>query len=737
MFIFLCFIFTTWTSNIITGIIIAFICHNFINWVRGTNNSINYNSYSKNNKGIKNIAVNFTDDLTDVLLHQAPKKPGSKIPQNNSTISVRKKYQKPIFYGQGTEIKIDSYTIKDPFMFYTEYFIKEDNLSNVAIYGIIPKMNSSDFITYYSSRDPYYRMAPSMRKEFLKWLAHDRYKIPTFENEWCAFYYIKNIRTQILIQPNKDLLDELLQVYKVYCYRRDYSNVLSYIITSIESLCYILLLELSDPEIDNILNTLVMDSEYTIQNDVLIENDKKIVKNHVTRNTYHIVSKLLLYFNKSKIANTSDLAPLVMKLLPPELKKDAKVQKQSIFQTYLNLTLNKYKVEDIFQIAIPTTNEYFSVEHISLPTLMITDLISILYQDVKRYINSTESSQIERFLFLPLQLKLHFGFSKKKNVDKLYKKTKFKIASLQEFWKDLGYSDLNLTEERLKQMFEIYYCMGYMYIYSNNKIALIYKSQYDIDSLFSQNNFLLSLSQIAAILINELAKLENVQFTVLNYIKDKFNLSEVQLEYVYHGMLLPYTQLKFNKEFYDEVLVTEYIHFISYIQQDFKTNKEKYISIYKLLGYKNIENFISMCSDQELLANKFEYLYKIEPTVVSNRKLNLDLDKIQALQESTKRAHSLLHNVLGEEESIDEEFVQINTNQQNYTIDIPKIISKLITKEFWNKTELIELFKPTKIMLNAGIEKINEYSEEQYGDILIIDNNTNYEINKDILEEHF
>lgn len=681
--------------------------------------------------------IDSTEKLIDLrVTSRIRKKTGSKIPQNRKNVFKQTEYQKPIFYGKGTEIKINSYTIKDPYMFYAEFFVKEDEFSNVAIYEFIPKINSSEFITYHSSHHPYYKITHSMRKEFLKWLAYDRYKIPTFENEWCAFYYIKNIRTQILVQPSKDLLDELLQLYKVYCYRTDYSNVLPYIVISIESLCYILVTDLSNAETDNILNTLLIDSEYTIQNGILIENNKNTVKNHVTRNTYHIISVLLLYFNLSNTANISDLAPLVIKILPPELKKDATLQKQSVFQTYLTLKLDEYQIDDIFKIAIPKASEYYSVEYIPLPTLLITEIISDLYQDVKQYIDSTKLGQLERFLFLPLLLKLYFGFSKKKDVDKLYKKTTFKIASLREFWTDLGYSELNLTEERLKQMLEIYYCMGYSYIYSDNRIALMYQSQYKTDSLFPQTNFLLILSQIAVLLIDELAKLENIQLNILNYVKDKFSLSEVQLEYFGYAMLLPKKSLESNKEFYDEILITEYIHFISYIQQDFKINKDKYISVYQLLGYNAVQNFIAICFNHELSANKFKCFCAIDSNMVSNQKLTLDFNKIQALQESTKRSHNILHSILGKEYS-ESETDQIKTTQPNNSLDIHKLISILTAKEFWNKTELIELFAPINIMLNAGIEMINEYSEEHYGDILIIDNNTNYEVNKEILEEHF
>ena len=97
----------------------------------------------------------------------------------------------------------------------------------------------------------------------------------------------------------------------------------------------------------------------------------------------------------------------------------------------------------------------------------------------------------------------------------------------------------------------------------------------------------------------------------------------------------------------------------------------------------------------------------------------------------------MLHEILGEDDSFNENTVENDIIQQDNEFNMDDIIKILITKDLWNKLELVTVFKSVKVMLNAGIELINEYSEEQYGDILIIENNNEYEINQDVIEEHF
>lgn len=677
-----------------------------------------------------------TDSVVDIKLPHKVSGKGSLIPPQvlkSYEQSENKVYEKPIFYGKGTELKIDSYKIKDPFIFYADTFIKEDDLSDVAIYNDVQKQKTKDFVIMYSSRDPYYKMNGEMREELLKWLAHDRYLIPTEGNEWCAFYYVKNIRKQIVTQPDKELLNELLQLYKIYCYRKEYSNVLPYIVQSIESLCYTLQ-DLSVSEKENILDILVTDSEYIIQGGLLEESHKK-VKNHVTRNTHNIASILAYYFNKFEQEELSELLPLIVRLLPPQLKKDAQLQKKSVFQTYLMLCLKDYSKDDIFKIDFPEGNDYYIHEYIMLPRLMLTEVIDKLHQKIMPYLDTTINSQAERFLALPLIVKLHFGFSKKKVVDKLYKKSKYKVVNPQELWNDLGFEELTLSTEHLKNMLEIYYCMGYMCIFDSPNI-LVYQSENILNSIFSNTKKLSSLVNFVIKIIGDISKNTETQKSILQYLKIQLELSDVFIEYLSYRMLLNVGKESIDK-FYDKDIIEDFLYFIIHIQQDFILNKENYIQIYQSFGYSNVEEFVLRCSNKDLLKKNFSHILTIYEPPNNIKKLNLDFDKIQQLEESTKISQIMLHEILGEDDSFNENTVENDIIQQDNEFNMDDIIKILITKDLWNKLELVTVFKSVKVMLNAGIELINEYSEEQYGDILIIENNNEYEINQDVIEEHF
>ncbi len=677
-----------------------------------------------------------TDSVVDIKLPHKVSGKGSLIPPQvlkSYEQSKNKVYEKPIFYGKGTELKIDSYKIKDPFIFYADTFIKEDDLSDVAVYNNVQKQKTKDFVTMYSSRDPYYKMNCEMREELLKWLAHDRYLIPTEENEWCAFYYVKNIKKQIVTQPDKELLNELLQLYKIYCYRKEYSNVLPYIVQSIESLCSTLQ-DLSVSEKENILDILVTDSEYIIQGGLPEESHKK-VKNHVTRNTHNIVCILAYYFNKFEQEELSELLPLIVRLLPPQLKKDAQLQKKSVFQTYLMLCLKDYSKDDIFKIDFPEGNDYYIYEYIMLPRLMLTEVIDKLHQKIMPYLDTTINSQAERFLALPLIVKLHFGFSKKKVVDKLYKKSKYKVVNPQELWNDLGFEELTLSTEHLKNMLEVYYCMGYMCIFDSPNI-LVYQSENILNSIFSNTKKLSSLVNFAIKIVGDISKNTEIQKSILRYLNIQLELSDVFIEYLSYRMLLNIGKESIDK-FYDKDVIEDYLYFIIHIQQDFILNKENYIQIYKSFGYSNVEEFILRCNNKDLLKKNFSHILTVYEPPNNIKKLNLDFDKIQQLEESTKISQIMLHEILGEDDSFNENIVENNIMQQDNEFNMDDIIKILITKDLWNKLELVTVFKSVKVMLNAGIELINEYSEEQYGDILIIENNNEYEINQDVIEEHF
>ena len=677
-----------------------------------------------------------TDSVVDIKLPHKVSGKGSLIPPQvlkSYEQSENKVYEKPIFYGKGTELKIVSYKIKDPFLFYADTFIKEDDLSGVAVYNDVQKQKTKDFMIMYSSRDSYYKMNCEMQEELLKWLAHDRYLIPTEENEWCAFYYVKNIRKQIVTQPDKELLNELLRLYKIYCYRKEYSNVLPYIVQSIESLCYTLQ-DLSISEKENILDILVIDSEYIIQDGLPKESHKK-VKNHITRNTHNIVCILAYYFNKFEQEELSELLPLIVRLLPSQLKKDAQLQKKSVFQTYLKLCLKDYSKDDIFKIDFPEGSDYYIREYIMLPQLMLTEVIDKLHQKIIPYLDTTINSQAERFLALPLILKLHFGFSKKKVVDKLYKKSKYKVVDPQELWNDLGFEELTLSTEHLKNMLEVYYCMGYMCIFDSPNI-LVYQSENILNSIFSNTKKLSSLVNFAIKIIGDISKSTEIQKSILQYLKIQLELSNVFVEYLSYRMLLDLGKESVN-EFYDKDTIENYLYFIIYIQQDFILNKENYIQIYQSFGYSNVEEFVLRCSNKDLLKKNFSHILTIYEPPNNIKKLNLDFDKIQQLEESTKISQIMLHGILGEDDSFNENTVENDIIQQDNEFNMDDIIKILITKDLWNKLELVTVFKSVKVMLNAGIELINEYSEEQYGDILIIENNNEYEINQDVIEEHF
>ena len=62
-------------------------------------------------------------------------------------------------------------------------------------------------------------------------------------------------------------------------------------------------------------------------------------------------------------------------------------------------------------------------------------------------------------------------------------------------------------------------------------------------------------------------------------------------------------------------------------------------------------------------------------------------------------------------------------------------LKHIIQQNKWNKKVLRDKAKEYGLMVNAAISTINEWTEEKYGDYLIFENDSNFEINHLILED--
>lgn len=106
--------------------------------------------------------------------------------------------------------------------------------------------------------------------------------------------------------------------------------------------------------------------------------------------------------------------------------------------------------------------------------------------------------------------------------------------------------------------------------------------------------------------------------------------------------------------------------------------------------------------------------------------LNLDENKLNTIKNDTKEIHNLLSEIF-----VDEKAINIDSQQEN-TNNIDDFVKIIIEKNSWTKQELINIIKDKSVMISSVIDEINEWSNEQYGDFLLEEENSIYILNEDV-----
>ena len=61
------------------------------------------------------------------------------------------------------------------------------------------------------------------------------------------------------------------------------------------------------------------------------------------------------------------------------------------------------------------------------------------------------------------------------------------------------------------------------------------------------------------------------------------------------------------------------------------------------------------------------------------------------------------------------------------------LVNIIIEKENWTRNELLNAIQNKGMMLSSAIDEINEWSEEEYGDFLVEEDNDVYIVNEDVV----
>ena len=132
---------------------------------------------------------------------------------------------------------------------------------------------------------------------------------------------------------------------------------------------------------------------------------------------------------------------------------------------------------------------------------------------------------------------------------------------------------------------------------------------------------------------------------------------------------------------------------------------------------------------------------KIPTNIELNEKVELKLnaEKLEKIKINTSEIHSVLQEIFAEEQaeilkaepietanSEDMDKTEIENGLQN-------IVNIIIEKENWTRNELLNVIQNKGMMLSSTIDEINEWSNEEFGDFLIEEDDDVYFVNKDVV----
>ena len=299
--------------------------------------------------------------------------------------------------------------------------------------------------------------------------------------------------------------------------------------------------------------------------------------------------------------------------------------------------------------------------------------------------------------------------------------------------------------------------------YKKNLKVMIYKSQFPIKlspidyhmaALFTDIGLKIALED------NELLPIE--MSYIENYIKKEFTLSpserlrlQMRTELIVHTKEINTndTIKKLIKMLNDssKETVSKFIISVAKVDGIIKDSELKILQkIFKQLGLS--EDYLNS-SLSELINNTEEVVIvekgtgtkrkgsKIPTNIELNEKVELKLnaEKLEKIKINTSEIHSVLQEIFAEEQA---EILKAEPIETANSEDMDKtkienglqnIVNIIIEKENWTRNELLNVIQNKGMMLSSTIDEINEWSNEEFGDFLVEEDDDVYLVNKDVV----
>ncbi len=259
---------------------------------------------------------------------------------------------------------------------------------------------------------------------------------------------------------------------------------------------------------------------------------------------------------------------------------------------------------------------------------------------------------------------------------------------------------------------------------------------------------------------NELLQIEIAY--IENYIKKEFDLSSYErYRLQMHGELLVHTKEINTNETIKKLIkmlddngketIAKYIISVAMADGIVKDSELKILQkIFKQLEFSQdyLDSTLSELingADNVVLVEKGTSTKKKGSKIPANLEteekieLKLDTKKLEKIKINTSEIQNLLQEIFAEEkaEVLKSEPVENISREDEYNTEIVSdlqcLVNIIIKKENWTRNELLNVIQNKGMMLSSTIDKINEWSEEEYGDFLVEENDDVYIVNQDVV----
>ena len=390
-------------------------------------------------------------------------------------------------------------------------------------------------------------------------------------------------------------------------------------------------------------------------------------------------------------------------------------------------------------------------------------------QSVKKFDSSAEPlTEIEKLAYLPSKLRNNINYSSN-NFD-FGEKAISDVGTIAE---NLGFKIQDKATLRQSTLIvDACEALGYEIEpnvnidkkpYKKDTLVSIYKSQYleklspidyQIASLFTDIGYQIALEDKELLQV-EIAYIEN-------YIKKEFNLSPSErYRLQMRGELLVHTKAINTSETIKKLIkmlddtgketIAKYIISVAMADGIVKDSELKILQkIFKQLDFSDdylnstLSELINS-NDDVVTVEKGTSIKKkgskIPTEIETDEKveLKLDTEKLEKIKINTSEIHNVLQEIFADEQTEvlkSEPIETVSLEDEDKTemeSGLQSIINIIIEKGNWTRNELLNIIQNKGVMLSSAIDEINEWSEEEYGDFLVEEDNDVYIVNEDVV----